>query len=108
MNCKQTEKKIEEFLNDDLDNRTLRQFLRHIDSCPDCKEELSIQFLVTEGLNALENGDTYDLNNSLKTRLERSRREINISKKLFWTRNITFITVLILTILLIFFMHLYL
>ena len=29
--------------------------------CPGCKEELVIQFLVTEGMQRLEDGDAFDL-----------------------------------------------
>ena len=46
MNCKETEKKIPSFLHDELDGSKLEEFIDHVESCPECKEELSIQFLV--------------------------------------------------------------
>ena len=54
MNCKEVEKKIFSFLQDDLDGRNLAEFVEHIDECPECMEELSIQFLVAEGMDQLE------------------------------------------------------
>ena len=47
LDCKQTEKLIPQFLKDELDNRTEKKFLNHVDGCSSCLEELSIQFLVT-------------------------------------------------------------
>ncbi|MDE6318231.1 MAG: zf-HC2 domain-containing protein, partial [Lachnospiraceae bacterium] len=54
MNCKEAEKMIPSFLNGELDGYDLAEFVEHIEECPECKEELSIQFLVAEGLEQLE------------------------------------------------------
>ncbi len=54
MDCKDEEKMIPVFLQDELDIKVLNQFIEHIDGCPECMEELSIQFLVAEGLERLE------------------------------------------------------
>ena len=56
MDCKQAEKIIPSFLRKDLEGRKLAQFVEHIEDCPECREELSIQFLVTEGMEKLEEG----------------------------------------------------
>ena len=53
LDCKQTEKLIPQFLKDELDNRTEKKFLNHVDGCSSCLEELSIQFLVTTGMQHL-------------------------------------------------------
>ena len=70
LDCKQTEKLIPQFLKDELDNRTEKKFLNHVDGCSFCLEELSIQFLVTTGMQRLENGDTFDLNRELRMRID--------------------------------------
>ena len=54
MTCKEVEKWIPLFLRDDLDTDDLREFMEHIDKCEECREELSIQFLVQEGMARLE------------------------------------------------------
>lgn len=106
MDCKRVEKKIPKFLNNEMDVYSLKAFLKHVESCPECKEELSIQFLVTEGMNALENGDSYDLKNALENRLKKSYHEIDVNNRLFWIRNIVFalsIVLLLVCIALIYF-----
>ena len=59
MKCKEAEKEIPSFLNDELDGRDLAEFVDHIEDCPECMEELSIQFLVAEGLEQAKIGDFY-------------------------------------------------
>ncbi len=48
MNCKEFEKNIPEFIAGKLDFLTLQEFGEHMQECPGCKEELVIQFLVSE------------------------------------------------------------
>ena len=59
MICKEIEKMIPSFLEDDLDTDDLREFMEHVERCNDCMEELSIQFLVTEGMARLESGSVF-------------------------------------------------
>ncbi|MDR0963866.1 MAG: hypothetical protein LBM60_04545, partial [Clostridium sp.] len=51
-----------------------------IESCQDCREELTIQILITEGLNRLEEGSAFDLNMELSRRLEEARHKLRIHK----------------------------
>ena len=82
LDCKQTEKLIPQFLKDELDNRTEKKFLNHVDGCSSCLEELSIQFLVTTGMQRLENGDTFDLNRELRMRIDTETRHLHILSSL--------------------------
>ena len=82
LNCKQTEKLIMQFIEDDMDHPTKWMFLDHVDQCPSCKEELSIQFLVTTGMQRLENGDTFDLNSELRSRMNTERHHLQVLKSL--------------------------
>ena len=70
MKCKAAEKLIPFFLNDELDTDDLREFVEHINKCELCREELTIQFLVQEGLARLELGNVFDLQRELKMRME--------------------------------------
>ena len=47
MDCKTFEKLIPDFLDDTLDNRTVKEFLRHYDSCSSCREELKNELTQT-------------------------------------------------------------
>ncbi len=80
MNCKEAEKKIPSFLNDELDGRGLAEFVAHIEDCPDCMEELSIQFLVTEGMEQLEQGNNFNLQEALTTKLNDADYRIRVNR----------------------------
>lgn len=84
MNCKEAEKKIPTFLQDDLDGIKLEEFVEHVESCPECKEELSIQFLVTEGLERLEGGNNFNLQEELLMKLEGAEHRINVHRMLWY------------------------
>ena len=83
MNCKDTEKKIPYFLQDELDGSKLKEFVKHVDACPECREELSIQFLVAEGLERLEEGNNFNLQEELLMKLENAEHRINIHRILW-------------------------
>lgn len=78
MDCKEFEKSIPGFIADRLKYKALKKFCRHMEYCEDCREELNIQFLVTESLQRLEDGRGFDLQQELDQRLEESRRRIQI------------------------------
>ena len=78
LTCKQAEKLISSFLQDEMDNRTKKRFLAHVEGCGSCLEELSIQFLVTTGMQRLEQGDTFDLNRELKFKMAPEKRHLHI------------------------------
>ena len=73
MNCKEFEKNIPDFIAGKLD---LQEFGEHMRECPGCKEELVIQFLVTEGMQRLEDGDAFDLQRELELRLAEAKRKV--------------------------------
>lgn len=70
LDCKEYEKLIPDFLSDSLDDIKLEKFISHIENCPECMEELSIQFLITEGMNRLEEGGNFELAKELGILIE--------------------------------------
>lgn len=80
MTCKDVEKLIPIFIKDELNYIELEKFIDHIEECPDCMEEMSIQFLVTEGMVRLEQGSAFDLNQELRSLLEISKSRIRVHK----------------------------
>lgn len=84
MTCKESEKLIPQFLNDDLDTDDLRELLEHIGACNDCKEELAIQFLVSEGMVRLESGNVFDLQNELNLHMERAEHVLRTRENMQW------------------------
>ena len=82
MDCKELQKIIPLFLNNELKGKKLIQFLRHIDGCEECKEELTIQYLASEGIARLEEGKTFDLERELTEYIEMTLKKQK-RKKMF-------------------------
>ena len=82
MECKTFEKQISDFLKRKLDYVTLKNFLDHMEQCPACKEELTIQFLMEEGLVRLEEGSAFDLKKELFLKLEEASKRIKRHDKM--------------------------
>lgn len=78
MNCKETEKNITPFLQEELIGSDLEEFVEHIENCPECMEELAIQFLVTEGMDQLESGDSFNLQGALAQKVARAKRSMRV------------------------------
>ncbi len=69
------EQQIPDFLADELSNQHLEDFLEHYDTCKICREELSVRYLIGEGLAKLETGEPFNMEKELSAyvQLERSR-----------------------------------
>ena len=84
MDCKRTVKLIKPFLKDDLDTEDLRDFLAHIETCEECKEELTIEFLVQEGVKRLETGNVFDLRKELDGCMNNADRNLKVREGMQW------------------------
>lgn len=80
MDCKDFERLIPDFNGEKLDFLTLERFRAHMDHCENCKEELVIQFLVSEAMQRLEEGDAFDLQGELDHRLFEAKRKVRFHK----------------------------
>lgn len=76
MDCKEFEKMIPDFIDRRLNYFELAEFDAHLKQCDNCKEELVIQFLVREGMQRLEEGDAFDLQKELDTRISEAGRRL--------------------------------
>lgn len=76
LDCKQFSAEIPDFLEDALDDARLSAFLEHLDTCEDCREELTIQYLVYEGLDRVESGETFNVQRDLGAFVEVQRRRL--------------------------------
>ncbi len=70
MECKEVQKKIHSFIDDKLDSKDSLAFIEHIRNCPNCKEELSIEFLVITGLQRLDSAEAFDLQKELNDKIK--------------------------------------
>lgn len=82
MECKEAERLIRKFIDDELDYGESIEFMEHIHACENCREELAIQFLVTEGMANLEQGSVFDLQGELNRRLDNMEKRIRMNENL--------------------------
>lgn len=73
MTCMEAEKMVIPYINDELSPTELEDFIEHIETCENCREELEIHYMVDVGLKKLDEADgTYDIVGDLKRKLEDS------------------------------------
>lgn len=105
MDCRETRKNIERFIRDGLEGRALQDFIRHIEDCEECREELAIQYLVEEGMLHLEKGSTFDLQGQLEKKMESAKRKIRSRKRviafMYVIETVAILAVILMTILVI-------
>ena len=82
MNCKDFEKNIPVFINSTMEYTDLKEFVEHVNTCAECREELDIQLLVSEGIARLSDGGTLDLRHEMDERMEAALRDIRRHKTL--------------------------
>ena len=80
LDCKDYEKLIPDFLANKLDSEDAEKFIEHIEQCQECMEEVSIQFLISEGMNRLEQGNTVELSKELSALIEENKDWIYFMK----------------------------
>lgn len=93
MNCIECKKRIKEFLDDSLNAKKSIEFIDHVRHCDECMEELSIEFLVTEGLKRLDTATSFDLESELDDKLNKAYAKAGFYK------NFLFISGVIIAIL---------
>lgn len=76
MDCREFEKQIPLFIGKKQDYLTLKAFRKHMRECRSCKEELTIKFLIDEGLVRLEEGRAFDLNLEMRNHVEDAEKKI--------------------------------
>lgn len=82
MDCKNTQKAMQRYLNDELEIKELASFLEHIEACSKCKEELEIRLLVGPGIDILESGQPFDLKKEYDRRFDHSKEVVGLSGRI--------------------------
>lgn len=72
MDCLEVEKHIPFFLANKIEEKDIREFVEHMEACEECREELMIQFLASEGVTLIEEGESFNLEKELEDRLQAS------------------------------------
>lgn len=75
-------KRIPDFLDDAMTDSDLEDFLDHLKQCKDCREELSIQFLIDKSFEKLETGGTINLKKDMKEYIQLEDRRLHERRRL--------------------------
>ena len=79
MTCKETERLVMPYIKDELSDEELGEFLKHMESCPDCREELVIYFTVDVGIRQLDSETgNYNIKGALEAAIEQSRQRLQV------------------------------
>lgn len=93
MNCECCVKKITKYINREFsidEKKEELEFIRHMEQCPVCFEELELSFIMLKGLDMLDEGQftSFDFTAELKKDMENRKRAIIGRKRrlnlIFW------------------------
>ncbi len=74
-------KNINAFFSEEQSDAGLNEFLLHLRSCPECREELEINYIVIEGLNVLDDESAdHDLTKTYEELINSHESYISIKK----------------------------
>ena len=82
MRCNEINKMIQSFLNNKLNYQQAEPFLRHLENCTVCMEELEIQYLLEVGMKRLEDGGDFNLKTEINDKIKLTRQKIRRYKLL--------------------------
>ena len=79
MTCKEAERLVIPYINGQLTDEELEEFLEHTNSCADCMEELEIYFTIEAGIMQLDSETgNYNIKGALEGALEQSRQRLQL------------------------------
>ncbi len=78
MNCQEAQRLVMPYIQDELTDRELEEFLEHVETCPACQEELEIYFMVSLGLRQLDEGSgSFNMKQEMEEALDLSYRRVH-------------------------------
>ena len=100
MNCREAEKQIEDFMEDNLSVREVRAFIDHIRKCDSCRDEAEVRMFasVIADPDAGEDLRTYDLNDILDRKIRSVRQwilKVQVITAAAWVLNLALIGLLV-------------
>lgn len=76
MDCREVQRLIIPFINNELSIDQAKALLQHIDQCPDCTEELELYYIMLVGLKELDEGSEQSL--SFHEQFEEHLRQLRL------------------------------
>lgn len=75
MTCEEVQKNIPKFIDTRMDSKDSLAFIRHIEHCDACMEELSVEYLVVVGVKRLDSASAFNLNQELEELMYKNERK---------------------------------
>lgn len=94
MDCKTANQLIHPYIGKELDLETAESFLKHVQECKECREELEIYFTVHAAIDSLNQDefDTYDLKGQFDEEIKETQRYIHKRHVIAAVRDIALLT----------------
>lgn len=87
MNCQEAQSKIQQYINDSLSQTETKEFIHHVRNCRNCRDELEIHYILSVGMQQLDEGEVLsaDFQKELEDNIH--RRYEKIVKEESWQRS---------------------
>lgn len=92
------EKMVPLYLEDKLSPKETDILLKHVSECKNCKEELTIQYMVSEGLLRAETENNYNLLQGLEDRIKDSVRLVKSNEFLHFAFSFVIICIIFIVV----------
>lgn len=98
MNCQEAQACIQPFITHQLSWGRLDSYMKHIASCPSCREDLEIHYILEVGLELLDEQNspetTTNLTQALQTELDKTSAYLELRRSLTSMRRSTMLAAL--------------
>ena len=75
--CKDAERLVIPYIRHELDDEVVEEFLEHVDSCENCKEELEIYYTVEAGIRQLDSdAEHYNIKGDMEANIQSSKQRL--------------------------------
>lgn len=98
MTCMKAQSMITGFINDELEIEELEEFLKHIESCKDCREELEVYYALLTAMKQLDEDKNLsdDFSQELKEKIEQTQERIIHLRYNYYRKKGVLVTIIIL------------
>ena len=83
MTCREAERLVMPYINGSITDEELKEFLKHIETCEDCREELEIYYTLIVGMHQVDNNQELSQNfaKDLENELNRLEHRVKQAKR---------------------------
>lgn len=88
MTCQKVQNQITPFINDELTIKELDEFIHHVDTCSECKEELEVYYALLTAMKQLDENESLssDYSMELSTKLQKCEEKIIHAKFTYYRK----------------------